>query len=313
MPANDSSAAAEQIEVYAVADGPRASSARARPSSDSLAASISSFERPDVAGEGPQRHRHAHRGVRRHRARASRSARWSPCASRDGSDWVLGVVRRVEQGLATRGRGRRVDHRRAPRSPSCCTRSARRGRIMGIVVDGIDVSTIGERFDGLYLPPPSRPDKPLAAKTLIVPTSEYADGRHVILITAPHGVHGRAARAARAASPTGLGRDRDRREDGARPRRRGLRLVRSRCRSDRALIARPELERQRALPQIRADRAAAAATTCGSRARRRRRRRARRSTSRSVTSMISPVGSCTTSNIASGLPANVAAARSRCP
>jgi hypothetical protein len=55
---------------------------------------------------------------------------------------------------------------------------------MGYVVNGIDMSTIGERFEGLYLPPPSRPDKPLAMKTVIVPTSEYAEGRNVILATA---------------------------------------------------------------------------------------------------------------------------------
>ena len=54
---------------------------------------------------------------------------------------------------------------------------------MGIVVNGVDVSTMGARFDALYLPPPSRPDKPLAVKTLIVPTSEYAEGRNVILTT----------------------------------------------------------------------------------------------------------------------------------
>ena len=42
---------------------------------------------------------------------------------------------------------------------------------------------MGARFDGLYLPPPSRPDKPLAVKTLIVPTSEYSEGRNLILTT----------------------------------------------------------------------------------------------------------------------------------
>ena len=42
---------------------------------------------------------------------------------------------------------------------------------------------MGARFDGLYLPPPSRPDKPLAVKTLIVPTQEYAEGRSVMLTT----------------------------------------------------------------------------------------------------------------------------------
>src|SRR4029450_13077726 len=52
---------------------------------------------------------------------------------------------------------------------------------MGYVSDGLDLSTIGERFEGLYLPPPSRPDKPLGMKTLIVPTTEYQEGRNVIL------------------------------------------------------------------------------------------------------------------------------------
>jgi hypothetical protein len=42
---------------------------------------------------------------------------------------------------------------------------------------------MGARFDGVYLPPPSRPDKPLSVKTLIVPTSEYSEGRQVILTT----------------------------------------------------------------------------------------------------------------------------------
>ena len=44
-------------------------------------------------------------------------------------------------------------------------------------------ATIGARFEALYLPPPSRPDKPLMVKTLIVPTPEYQEGRNVILTT----------------------------------------------------------------------------------------------------------------------------------
>ncbi len=50
---------------------------------------------------------------------------------------------------------------------------------MGFIVDGIDISTMGARFHGLYLPPPSRPDKPLSVKTLIIPTQEYSEGRNV--------------------------------------------------------------------------------------------------------------------------------------
>src|ERR1019366_6536372 len=59
---------------------------------------------------------------------------------------------------------------------------------MGYVVNGLDMSTMGERFEGLYLPPALSPDKPLAMKTVIVPTSEYAEGRNVILTTA-HSVY----------------------------------------------------------------------------------------------------------------------------
>jgi hypothetical protein len=100
----------------------------------------------------------------------------------DLSDWVLGVVRRlnkvsteeVEVGvsiIADRIVAVTLNSRREPKDD------------MGFMVNGIDVSTIGARFDGLYLPPPSRPDKPLSVKTLIVPTQEYSEGRNIILGT----------------------------------------------------------------------------------------------------------------------------------
>src|SRR5207237_1332165 len=54
---------------------------------------------------------------------------------------------------------------------------------LGMEVDGLDMSTFGARFEGLYLPPPSRPDRPLTVKSLIVPTSEYVDGRKIMLTT----------------------------------------------------------------------------------------------------------------------------------
>jgi len=54
---------------------------------------------------------------------------------------------------------------------------------MGIVVNGFDASLLGPKIEGLYLPPPSRPDKPLVVKTLIIPTHEYAEGRKIILTT----------------------------------------------------------------------------------------------------------------------------------
>jgi hypothetical protein len=54
---------------------------------------------------------------------------------------------------------------------------------LGIVVNGFDASMLGPRFDALYLPPPSRPDKPLVVKTVIVPTPEYSEGRKLMLMT----------------------------------------------------------------------------------------------------------------------------------
>jgi hypothetical protein len=100
---------------------------------------------------------------------------------RDG-EWVLGVVRRIARPSADRiEAGVSII---APRVIAVALHAKRQARDdMGFIVDGVDVSTIGERFDGLYLPPPSRPDRPLAAKTLAVPSSEYAEGRSVVLVT----------------------------------------------------------------------------------------------------------------------------------
>jgi len=101
----------------------------------------------------------------------------------DVDSWLLGVVRRlnkvsneeVEAGVNII----------AERMVSVTLAAKRRPtEDMGYVVDGLDLSTMGDRFEGLYLPPPSRPDKPLAVKTLIIPTSEYSEGRNVILTTA---------------------------------------------------------------------------------------------------------------------------------
>ena len=44
---------------------------------------------------------------------------------------------------------------------------------MGFVVDGVDVSTMGKRFEGLYLAPPSRPERPLAVPSM-APTPIFA-------------------------------------------------------------------------------------------------------------------------------------------
>jgi hypothetical protein len=170
----------EQIEVYAVADSPRTK--RPTPDEhDSLVASLASFSDPmwQVKDRSLAGLRIAASG-----GIGQSLALGGICAVRqsDVSDWVLGVVRRlnkvsndeVEAGvsiIAERFVPVTLHMRREPRDD------------LGFVVNGIDVASMGSRFDGLYLPPPSRPDKPLAVKTLIVPTSEYSEGRNVILMT----------------------------------------------------------------------------------------------------------------------------------
>jgi hypothetical protein len=174
-------AAGEQIEVYAVAGAPRVR--RHVPDEhDSLAASLSSFSDPmwqvkdrSVAGLRIA----ASGGIGQSLALGALVA----VRQSDVSDWVLGVVRRLnkvssedaEAGVSI------IAERVVP-----VVLHAKRGEgrdDAGFVVNGIDVSTVGARFDGLYLPPPSRPDKPLAVKTLIVPTSEYSEGRQLVLTT----------------------------------------------------------------------------------------------------------------------------------
>jgi len=171
---------AEQIEVYAVADAPRVR--RPTPDEhDSLVASLSSFSDPmwqvkdrSVAGLRIA----ASGGIGQSLALGGLVA----VRQSDVSDWVLGVVRRlnkvsneeVEAGVSI------VAERFVP--VTLYTRREPRDDL-GFVVNGIDVASLGARFDALYLPPPSRPDKPLAVKTLIVPTSEYSEGRNVILTT----------------------------------------------------------------------------------------------------------------------------------
>src|SRR5665213_1968926 len=178
--ATDAGHGHEQIEVYAVADSPR-SRKRVPDEHDSLAASLSSFSDPmwqvkdrSVAGLRIA----ASGGIGQSLALGALVA----VRQSDVSDWVLGVVRRlnkvsteeVEAGvsiIADRIVAVTLNSRREPKDD------------MGFMVNGIDVSTVGARFDGLYLPPPSRPDKPLSVKTLIIPTQEYSEGRNIILGT----------------------------------------------------------------------------------------------------------------------------------
>jgi cyclic-di-GMP-binding protein len=180
--ANDAPAegSGEQIEVYAVSDAPRVRR-QSLEEHDSLAMSLSSFSDPmwqvkdrSVAGLRIA----ASGGIGQSLALGGLVA----VRQSDVSEWVLGVVRRlnklsnedVEAGvslIAERVVPVILHTKRDPKED------------LGFIVNGIDMSTIGARFEGLYLPPPSRPDKPLSVKTLIVPTSEYADGRQVILTT----------------------------------------------------------------------------------------------------------------------------------
>jgi hypothetical protein len=169
----------EQIEVYAVAGGPRVR--RPNNEQDTIAASISMFGDPQWQVKD--------RSVAGLRIAASGGIGQSltlgalvAVRQSDAADWVLGAVRRlskvstdeVEAGVSIL----------ADRIVPVTLHAKRMAQDdLGIVVNGVDLSTIGARFDALYLPPPSRLEMPLTVKTMIVPTSEYAEGRNVILTT----------------------------------------------------------------------------------------------------------------------------------
>ncbi len=175
-----SDGASEQIEVFAVSGSPRVRR-RSPDEHDTLAASLSSFSDPmwqvkdrSVAGLRIA----ASGGI----GQALALGVLVGVRQSDLSDWVLGVVRRLNK-MSTEDAeaGVSIIAERVVPVVLHARRDSREDA--GIVVNGIDVSTIGARFDGLYLPPPSRPDKPLAVKTLIVPTAEYFDGRQLVLET----------------------------------------------------------------------------------------------------------------------------------
>jgi len=175
----ESTVSGEQIEVYAVAGPARAQ--RATDENDTLAATLST--RTDVTWQVKDR------SVAGLRIYAGGGAGQSltlgalvAVRQNDVSRWLLGVVRRmnklstdeVEAGVSVI----------AERVVAVTLYAKREGKEdMGIVVNGLDTSMMGPRIEGLYLPPPSRPDKPLVVKTVIVPTQEYAEGRKVILAT----------------------------------------------------------------------------------------------------------------------------------
>ncbi len=182
---NDPSAGTEQIEVFPVAGAPRAKR-RAHVEDDSLAASLSSWSDPTWEVKD--------RSVAGLRIAATGGIGQSltlgalvAVRQSDVDGWLLGVVRRLNK-LSNEEVEAGVNIIAERMVAVTLAAKRRASEDMGYVVNGIDTSTIGDRFEGLYLPPPSRPDKPLSMKTVIVPTSEYQEGRNVLLTTA-HSVY----------------------------------------------------------------------------------------------------------------------------
>lgn len=180
-PSPDTVAGGEQIEVYAVA-GPVRAQREVPDEVDTLSATLAAF--PDPVWQVKDR------SVAGLRIYATSGAGQSlmlgaltGVKQSDGTGWVLGVVRRlnklstdeVEAGVSL------IAERVVPVT-LYAKREAKEG-MGGILVNGFDESMLGPKIEGLYLPPPSRPDKPLVVKTVVIPTYEYAEGRRVILMT----------------------------------------------------------------------------------------------------------------------------------
>jgi hypothetical protein len=172
---------AEQIEVFPVAGAPRVRR-KTQVEDDSLAASLSSWSDPmwevkdrSVAGLRIA----ATGGIGQSLSLGALVA----VRQSDADGWLLGVVRRLNK-LSNEEVEAGVNIIAERMVAVTLAAKCRPNEDMGYVIDGLDLSTMGDRFEALYLPPPSRPDKPLAMKTLIVPTAEYAEGRNVILTTA---------------------------------------------------------------------------------------------------------------------------------
>ena len=166
--------------MFAVADGSRARR-RVPDEHDSLAASLSSFSDPmwqvkdrSVAGLRIA----ASGGI----GQALSLGGLVAVRQSDLSDWVLGVVRRlnkvsndeVEAGMSI------IADRVVPVTLHALRQAQGRPGLRGRRHRRLD--------DGRALPRPVpaaavAPDKPLAVKTLIVPTQEYSEGRSVMLTT----------------------------------------------------------------------------------------------------------------------------------
>jgi hypothetical protein len=168
---------AEEIELLPIAGDPRS------------AASLAEAASPTPATPNAQRWRVNDRSAAGWRISAPGGGGQSlvlgalvavSCA--DNREWMLGVVSRI----AKRARneieaGMSLIASRVVPVTLYGRRQAKAE--MSFVVDGIDMSTRGARFDGLYLTPPSRLDTRISMRTLIIPTSEYFEGRNVILST----------------------------------------------------------------------------------------------------------------------------------
>ena len=173
-------AANEEIEVYAVA-GPARPKQRVPDEHDTLSASLAKVSDPmwqvkdrSVAGLRIC----AGGGVGQTLMLGALVA----VRQSDVSQWVLGVVRRVNKLTSDEVEaGVSLIAERVVAVTLYAKREVKQE--LGIVVNGIDAQMMGPRVEGLYLPPPSRPDKPLVVKTVIVPTQEYADGRKLVLMT----------------------------------------------------------------------------------------------------------------------------------
>ncbi len=182
---NDPNAGTEQIEVFPVAGAPRVRR-KTQVEDDSLAASLSSWSDPmwEVKDRSVAGLRIAATGG------IGQSLSLGALVAVRQSDidgWLLGVVRRLNK-LSNEEVEAGVNIIAERMVAVTLAAKRRASEDMGYIVNGFDMSTMGDRFEGLYLPPPSRPDKPLAMKTVIVPTSEYQEGRNVLLTTA-HSVY----------------------------------------------------------------------------------------------------------------------------
>lgn len=176
----EAGAGTEQIEVFAVAGAPRGRR-RLPNEEDSLAVSLSSWTDPtwEVKDRSVAGLRIAATGG------IGQSLTLGALVAVRQSDidgWLLGVVRRLNKVSNEEVEaGVNIIAERVVAVTLAAKRRANEDT--GYIINGLDQSTMGERFEGLYLPPPSRPDKPLTVKTVIVPTPEYSEGRKLVLTT----------------------------------------------------------------------------------------------------------------------------------